>query len=156
MRDIDFHSYEQVKLEDVAEFGRAKQGHVYPRGATTLQISASRGQLGYLDFPSEVPTKDVVIIPQAGIHPRYFNYVMHKNIDSFMRKYSTGLNVQENEVGQFPIEIHNGDTQEAVVRFLEFMDEQEKIIQDEIDGLTKTKKAMLNMMMVCSKYILNV
>ena len=156
MRDIDFHSYEQVKLEDVAEFGRAKQGHVYPRGATTLQISASRGQLGYLDFPSEVPAKDVVIIPQAGIHPRYFNYVMHKNIDAFMRKYSTGLNVQENEVGQFPIEIHNGDTQEAVVRFLEFMDEQEKIIQDEIDGLTKTKKAMLNMMMVCSKYILNV
>lgn len=148
MRDIDFHSYEQVKLEDVAEFGRAKQGHVYPRGATTLQISASRGQLGYLEYPSEVPTKDVVIIPQAGIHPRYFNYVMQKNIDAFMRKYATGINIQENEVGQFPIELHNTDTQEAVVQLLEFLDEQEQIIQGEIDGLTKTKKAMLNMMMV--------
>lgn len=148
MKDIDFHSYEQVKLEDVAEYGRAKQGHVYPRGATTLQISASRGQLGYLEYPSEVPTKDVVIIPQAGIHPRYFNYVMQKNIGAFMRKYATGINIQENEVGQFPIEVHSADTQEAVVQLLEFLDEQEQIIQGEIDGLTKTKKAMLNMMMV--------
>lgn len=148
MKDIDFHSYEQVKLEDVAEYGRAKQGHVYPRGATTLQISASRGQLGYLNDSSEVPTKNVVIIPQAGIDPRYFNYVMQKNIDVFMRKYATGINVQENEVGQFPIEIHNSDTQKAVVELLDFLDEQEQIIQGEIDGLNKTKKAMLNMMMI--------
>lgn len=148
MRDIDFHSYEQVKLEDVAEFGRAKQGHVYPRGATTLQISASRGQLDYLDYPREVATKYVVIIPQAGIHPRYFNYVMQKNIDAFMRRYATGINIQENEVGQFPIEVHNTDTQEAVAELLEYLDEQEQIIQGEIDGLTKTKKAMLSMMMI--------
>lgn len=148
MRDIDFHSYEQVKLEDVAEFARAKQGHVYPRGATTLQISASRGQLDYLDYPREVATKYVVIIPQAGINSRYFNYVMQKNIDVFMRKYSTGINVQENEVGQFPIEVHSTDTQEAVVELLEYLDEQEQIIQGEIEGLTKTKKAMLSLMMI--------
>ena len=148
MRDIDFHSYEQVKLEDVAEYGRAKQGYVYPRGTTTLQISASRGQLDYLDYPREVATRYVVIIPQAGIHPRYFNYVMQKNIDAFMRKYATGINVQENDVGQFPIEVHNTDTQEAMVELLEYLDEQEQIIQGEIEGLTKTKKAMLNMMMV--------
>lgn len=148
MRDIDFHSYEQVKLEDVAEYGRAKQGHVYPRGATTLQISASRGQLDYLDYPREVATKYVVIIPQAGINPRYFNYAMQKNIDVFMRKYATGINIQENEVGRFPIEVHNTDTQQAVVKLLEYLDEQERIIQDEIDGLTKTKKAMLSMMMI--------
>lgn len=145
---IDFNTYECVKLEDVAEFGRAKQGHVYPRGATTLQISASRGQLGYLDYPREVATKDVVIIPQAGIKPRYFNYVMQKNIDVFMRKYATGINVQEQEVGQFPIEVHNTDTQEAVVELLEYLDEQERIIQGEVDAMTKLKSNLLNNMMV--------
>jgi len=51
-------------------------------------------------------------------------------------------------LGQFPIEVHNTDTQEAVVELLEYLDEQERIIQGEIDGLTKTKKAMLNMMMI--------
>lgn len=29
---IDFHSFENVHLEDVAEYGRAKKGHVYPGG----------------------------------------------------------------------------------------------------------------------------
>ena len=148
MRDIDFHSYEQVKLEDVAEYGRAKQGHIYPRGTTTLQISASRGQLDYLDYPREVATRYVVIIPQAGIHPRYFNYVMQKNIDAFMRKYVTGINIQENEVGQFPIEVHNTDTQEAIVKLSEYLDEQEQIIQGEIDAMTKLKSNLLNNMMV--------
>lgn len=148
MSDIDFHSYEQVKLEDVAEYGRAKQGHVYPRGTTTLQISASRGQLDYLDYPREVATKYVVIIPQAGIHPRYFNYAMQKNVDEFMRRHATGINVQEKEVGQFPIELHNSDTQKAVVKFLEYLDEQERVIQGEVDAMTKLKSNLLNNMMV--------
>ena len=39
---IDFNTYEEVKLEDVAEFGRAKQGFVYPVGSSTIQISASK------------------------------------------------------------------------------------------------------------------
>lgn len=145
---IDFHTYEEVKLEDVAEFGRAKQGHIYPRGASTLQISATKGQIGYLYEPSEVHTKEVVIIPQSGINPRYFNYVMHKNIEQFMQKYATGLNIQEKEVGNFPIQLHNLDTQKAVVKLLQFMDGQEEIIQDEINALTKMKKTLLNKMMV--------
>lgn len=145
---IDFHTYEEVKLEDVAEFGRAKQGHIYPRGASTLQISATKGQIGYLYEPREVHTKEVVIIPQSGINPRYFNYVMHKNIEQFMQKYATGLNIQEKEVGNFPIQLHNLDTQKAVVKLLQFMDGQEEIIQDEINTLTKMKKTLLNKMMV--------
>ena len=147
MKNIDFHSYEQVKLEDVAEFGRAKQGHIYPRGASTLQISATKGQIGYLYEPSEVHTKEVVIIPQAGINPRYFNYVMQKNIRAFMRKYAIGINIQEQEVGQFPIEVHNLDTQEAVVSLLEFLNEKEKIVQDEMESMVKLKQFMLSNMM---------
>lgn len=42
---VDFRTYEIVKLEDVAEYARAKQGKLYPAGTTTLQISATRGIL---------------------------------------------------------------------------------------------------------------
>lgn len=115
---IDFHTYEEVKLVDVAEFGRAKKGYIYPRGASTLQISATKGQIGYLDEPSEVPPKHVVIIPQAGINPKYFNYVMHKSIEQFMYKYATGMNIQEKEVGNLSIPLHNLDTQKAVGELL--------------------------------------
>lgn len=45
---VDFRTYEVVKLEDVAEYARAKQGKIYPAGTSTLQISATRG--GVLAF----------------------------------------------------------------------------------------------------------
>lgn len=44
---VDFRTYEVVKLEDVAEYARAKQGKIYPAGTSTLQISATRGVLGF-------------------------------------------------------------------------------------------------------------
>lgn len=44
---VDFRTYEVVKLEDVAEYARAKQGKIYPAGTSTLQISATRGGLAF-------------------------------------------------------------------------------------------------------------
>lgn len=145
---IDFYSYECVKLEDVAEFGRAKEGFIYPRGTSTLQISATKGQIGYLEQKGEVQTKDVAIIPQAGINPKYFNIVLQRNIAQFLQRYKTGLNIQEKEVGKFPIELHNPETQEAVVKMFEYMESEERQIQAEIDVYQAMKKTMLNDMMV--------
>lgn len=144
---IDFNTYEEVKLEDVAEYARAKKGKIYPAGTTTLQISATRGQIGYLTYPSEVHTKDVAIIPQAGINPKYFNIVMKKNIDEFMRKYATGINIQEKEVGNFPIQLHNSETQDAIAKRVDYAEKQEQIAQQEIDNLKELKNTLLNKMM---------
>ncbi|WP_028983315.1 restriction endonuclease subunit S [Sporolactobacillus terrae] len=145
---IDFNTFECVHLEDVAEYGRAKQGHIYPRGTSTLQISASRGQIGYLEAPGEVATKDVAIIPQAGIDPKYFNIVLQKNVSRFMAKYATGINVQESEVGNFPIELHNYETQKAVAKMLDFIDTEQDQAQSEIETLKQLKRTMLGYMMI--------
>ena len=145
---IDFYSYEQVKLKDVAEFERAKAGHVYPRGSSTIQISATKGQIGYLQEPGQVPTKDVVIIPQAGIDPEYFNFVMYKNVDGFMNKYATGINIQEKEIGNFPIELHNYETQKAVAKFVRFVDESVAIEENELMMYENLKSKLLNEMMI--------
>ncbi|MCR1902304.1 restriction endonuclease subunit S [Ligilactobacillus apodemi] len=144
---IDFNTYEEVKLEDVAEYARAKKGKIYPAGTTTLQISATRGQIEYLTYPSEVHTKDVAIIPQAGINPKYFNIVMKKNIDEFMRKYATGINIQEKEVGNFPIQLHNSEAQDAIAKMVGYAEKQEQIAQQEIDNLKELKNTLLNKMM---------
>lgn len=112
---VDFRTYEIVKLEDVAEYARAKQGKTYPAGTSTLQISATRGGIGFLSEPGYVHTKNVAIIPQTGIDPLYFNIAMQRNIDLFMHKYATGINIQEHEVGKFPIYLHDYETQKAIV-----------------------------------------
>ena len=145
---IDFNTYECVKLEDVAEYARAKEGHVYPRGSSTIQISATNGQIDYLEYPQTVESKHVVIIPQAGINSKYFNYVLQKNIDVFVRKFKTGLNIQEQEIGKFPIELHDSETQKAVAKMLNYVDEEEKRRREEVDVLTEFKKTLLNQMMV--------
>lgn len=145
---IDFNTYEEVKLEDVAEYARAKKGWTYPAGTSTIQISATRGQIGYLDKPSDVHTKDVAIIPQAGINPRYFNIVMNKNIDEFMAKYATGINIKENEVGKFPIQLHNKETQDAIAKMFSYAEQQEDIVRGEIQNLQNLKSTLLNRMFV--------
>jgi len=145
---IDFHTFERVKLEDVAEYGRAKAGHVYPAGTSTLQISATRGQIGFLHVASEVESKYAVIIPQSGIDPLYFNYVMQKNVDWFVNRYKADINIQESDIAEFPIEIHNGDTQSAVVAMLRQIDAKADEAQHELNVMRDFKKSMLDKMMV--------
>ncbi|OYS69389.1 restriction endonuclease subunit S domain-containing protein [Limosilactobacillus reuteri] len=145
---IDFHTFENVMLEDVAEYGRAKSHHIYPAGTSTLQISATRGQIGFLFEDSEIAAKDVAIIPSAGINPKYFNIVLHKNIDEFMHKYATGINIKESEVGKFPIQLHNIETQDAIVKMFDFVEMQENQVQQDINNLTNLKQTLLNQMMI--------
>ena len=145
---IDFSTYEEVKLEDVAEFGRAKQDFVYPTGSSTIQISASKGQVGYLFEKSTVETKNVVIIPQAGIDTYYFNIVLQKNIDEFMCKYATGINVQEKEIGNMPIQLHGLETQKAIAAAVREMDERYFEQERTIEKLKTMKRTLLNQMMV--------
>ncbi len=145
---IDFNSHERVRLGDVAEFGRAKAGHIYPHGASTFQISATRGQVGYLEKPGTVPAKDAVIIPQAGINPRYFNIVMQMNAAEFMRIYATGLNVQEHELANFPIDLHNGDTQDAIVKMVRAVDDKADEAQAELQAMQGLKAKMQDSLFV--------
>lgn len=145
---IDFHTFETVKLQDVAEYGRARKKHIYPAGTSTLQISATRGQIGFLYSPGEVATKDVAIIPSAGINPRYFNIVLHKNIDEFMRKYATGINIKDSEVGKFTIQLHNIETQKVIVDMFEFIETQKRQVRDDIRNMKDFKNTMLNQLMI--------
>ena len=145
---VDFRTYEVVKLEDVAEYARAKQGKLYPSGTTTLQISATRGDIGFLFEPGYIHTKNVAIIPQTGIDPLYFNIAMQRNIDLFMHKYATGINIQEHEVGKFPIYLHDYETQKAIVLMFRQLEHEMAVERDMVNTLKDLKNNMLNNMFV--------
>lgn len=145
---IEFTTYEEVMLEDVADYERAKKGYVYPAGSSTIQISASRGEIDFLDKKSEVDSKNVVVIPQAGINRKYFNVVLQKNIKEFMSKYATGINIQEKEIGKFPIQLHNSKTQEVIAETLKRMDDQLQDKELAIVNIKEFKRAMLDKIMI--------
>ena len=145
---VDFRTYEIVKLEDVAEYARAKQGKLYPAGTTTLQISATRGDIGFLFEPGYIHTKNVAITPQTGIDPLYFNIAMQRNIDLFMHKYATGINIQEHEVGKFPIYLHDYETQKAIVLMFRQLEHEMIVERDTVNALKDLKSNMLKNMFV--------
>lgn len=145
---VDFRTYEVVKLEDVAKYARAKQGKIYPAGTTTLQISATRGDIGFLFEPGYIYTKNVAIIPQTGIDPLYFNIAMQRNIDLFMHKYATGINIQEHEVGKFPIYLHDYETQKAIVLMFRQLEHEMAVERDTVNALKDLKSNMLKNMFV--------
>lgn len=91
-------------------------------------------------------TKNVAIIPQAGINSKYFNIMILRNIDRFRAKYQTGINIQEHEIGKLPIQIANPDTQQAIVKLWEFMEREEAREARELEALKKLKANSLGAM----------
>ena len=73
---------------------------------------------------------------------------MNKNIDEFMRKHATGINIKEEEVGKFPIQLHNTKTQKAIVNMYSFVEREEYQVQKDINNLMDLKKRALEDMLV--------
>lgn len=106
------------------------------------------GGIGFLSEPGYVHTKNVAIIPQAGIDPLYFNIAMQRNIDLFMHKYATGINIQEHEVGKFPIYLHDYETQKAIVAMFRQLEHEMEVERDTVNALKDLKSNMLKNMFV--------
>lgn len=138
---INYDNYKTVKLKEIATWERAQAGKIYPAGCTTIQISATRGQHEYLDEPREVHTKEVVVQPDTSINPRYFFIVISKNMDRYLSSHQTGLNIKEKEIGEFPIELHDKETQAAIVQVFDWLDSEIKdteLAESKTDDLKKT------------------
>ena len=66
---ININDYKQVKLIDIAKIERAKKGIVYDKGTILIQVSATDGQVLYLEVVSEISTKYAVVIPLIEYNP---------------------------------------------------------------------------------------
>ena len=73
---INIKNYKQLKLEDVAKYERVKDGKMYPKGSTLVRVSATTGEVEYLEKEGRVDRKYAVIIPNKEINPKYFNIVI--------------------------------------------------------------------------------
>lgn len=136
----------RCELKDVATWERAKAGKIYPAGCSTLRISATKGQIGYLDQPQEVEPKDVVIKPNQDIQPYYFYVILKKNVGTFLTAYKQGLNIQANDVGHYPIELHDYEKQKEIVEIVKGIDTQIINVTASMSVAKDLKKNMLSNM----------
>lgn len=126
---MNFNGYKRVRLTDIAAVERVKKGIVYKANTIFIQVSASKGQTIIIDNDMEMGTQYVSVIPKIDINAKYLKISIDNEMEQFLQKYQTGLNIQVDTFKHIYIYIHDKETQEYIVNSL--MAINQKIEQEE-------------------------
>ena len=124
---MNLQNYKKVKLLDLVQIERAKKDKIYNKGNIIIQVSASKGQIFYLDHDTTVESKYIVLKDNKVINTKYLYYVISDLLPEFLAKYQTGINIQPEVFKYMELVIHNDiETQNHIVNILDKLDERIK------------------------------
>ena len=137
---------ERRAIFDLANFERVKKGKVYKTGTVYIQLSATDGIVRYLDEDKELETKYGVFIPNHDVCPRYLYYVLDFEMESFLAKYQSGMNINPDIFRHLKINYHTEQKYqkelEEIIRGLESI-KMEQVMHEQ---LIQYKKSSLSEM----------
>lgn len=135
-------------LKDVATWERSKKDKVYPAGTILLQVSATNGQLVYMDKEGTAASKYCAIMPNTEIiEPEYLYAIMEAITPDFLAKYQTTLNIQIDILDQYRLEYEiDRQTQKAIAMRNQLLKAEIEKEEQMIAGLKRMKAAMLERM----------
>lgn len=111
-------NYKRFKITEVADIlGRPKKNQMYPEGCICLQVSASKGELLYLDTSQQVDAKYVVIKPRNVI-PFYLYLMIEKAMPEFLYKYRQGLNISAHDIKHMEVVGHTDVETQALIAMM--------------------------------------
>lgn len=111
-------NYKKFKITEVADIlGRPKKNQMYPEGFICLQVSASKGELLYLDTSQQVDAKYVVIQPRNVI-PFYLYLMIEKAMPEFLYKYRQGLNISAHDIKHMEVVCHTDVETQALIAMM--------------------------------------
>lgn len=138
----------KVNFLDIAKIERAKKNKVYKKGSILLQVSASQGQLIYMNEDGVVDEKYAVITTDK-INPRYLFHVLQKEMPQFLAIEQTGLNIKPEIMKKLNFEIHtNKETIEQIARIFEELDNAINLENKAVESLKDFKKWNLGKLFV--------
>lgn len=141
-------NWRQVRLYDVAEFERSRKGIIYPEGSILIQVSATKGQLLYMDAPAEVDSKYGIFTPKE-IESKYLFYILEMVLPGFLARYQTGLNINPEIFKYLEFAVHTDrEMQKTVIMILNTLQEQIGMCEQEITGWKDIKTFHLDGMFV--------
>lgn len=115
-------------ITEVAQFERANKSKIYDKGATLIQVSATKGYVLQLEEDGLVESKYVVVETKGQILPDYLFFAIKHAFPSFFHKWRTGLNLQVSNIERLEI------------RYDDYIEVQKQFIQ-EIKAILKLKQA---------------
>lgn len=111
-------NYKKFKITEIADIlGRPKKNQKYPEGCICLQVSASKGELLYLDTSQQVDAKYVVIKPRNVI-PFYLFLMIEKAMPEFLYKYRQGLNISVHDIKHMEVLCHTDVETQALIAMM--------------------------------------
>lgn len=141
-------NYTQKNITEVAELERAKKGKIYPKGCTLIQLSATKGQIVYLDKASEVDTKYAVIIPKKGILSKYLYITIEQSFPEFFHKNKSGLNLVFERLNDLEVNVHHTELQPYAVKVVSKVEEITEREIKRLEAFKEEKKFYLENMFV--------
>ena len=139
---MNLKNYKKVKLLDLVDIERVKKNKIYDKGNIIIQVSASRGQIFYLNNDDVLETKFVILIPKTNkINMKYLYYILQDELPMFLEKYQTDINIQPEIFKYLDLYIHDDiETQKHIVNILDKLDEQTKKEQELIEKFKDFKE----------------
>lgn len=135
-----------VNLLDIATIERSKKNKTYKKGSILIQLSATKGQMIYLDDDTKVDSKyGVFETDKDKVESRYLYYVLKMSMPDFLTRYQTGLNIKPEIFDSFKVKVHRSlEVQKIIVKILDSfnVDLEEK----EIEKYKKIKEYHLDNM----------
>lgn len=139
----------RYKLTDIANVERARNGIIYPKWTTYIQVSATQGQVHQLQKVGTIETKYATIIPKIDIYMPYFKIALERCVPEFLAKYQSTINIQMGDFSFFEIDLHADiKTQFEIVTLMKKCDEAKKAEEDVVGQLKTIKKIALSKMMI--------
>ena len=86
---MNLKDYKKVKLLDLVDIERAKKNKVYEKGNIIIQVSASKGQIFYLEEDTTVESQYIILTCKNNkiINTKYLYYVINDLLPKFLAKY---------------------------------------------------------------------
>lgn len=140
--------YKKVKLLDIASIERAKNKEYFP-GVTIVQISATRGQVEYVDEAMIIESHYVVLKPCDKIDSKYFYFAVKNSADEFFYKFQTGLNMKIDEFKHMELYIEDDiNIQKEQVENMEIIERAILLSEQELSEVKEFKNTMLSKLFV--------
>lgn len=142
----DLSLWENRKLTDIVDIEMAKKGKLYPAGSIKIQMSATRGQMFYLETEQEVESHyGVMTVKVDDVIPLYLFNILEGQVEDFLKKYQTGLNITTDIFDFWEVKIHKKvGTQMAILQQLHQIDIALVYEQNKLDAAEKLKDFHLN------------
>lgn len=149
-KEAKLKEHKKMNLLDLVDIERSKKNKLYPAGSILIQLSATRGQMQYMNRPGPADAKyGVMLLKNKSINSRYLYFILNMSMSSFLEVYQTGLNIVPEVFKFMNLDIHTDkEIQDKIAEMFDDLENIENNYQKEISRWKDVKQFHLDKMFI--------